>query len=71
MSIISSGGSSVDVVWEAVDVEELLSVVDSVEMFWYDDMLPGVLSLTVPLDGATNEIKEVPFVVNFVLTKYD
>lgn len=34
-------------------------------------MLRGVLSLTVPLDGATNEIKEVPFVVNFVLTKYD
>lgn len=37
MSMISSGGSSVDVIWEVVDVKEILSVpvVDSVKMLGY------------------------------------
>lgn len=34
-------------------------------------MLFGVLLLIVLLDGVINEIKEVFFVVNFVLIKYD
>lgn len=34
-------------------------------------MLCGVLLLIVLLDGVINEIKEVFFVVNFVLIKYD